>query len=87
MRRYKELDEDVRVEFRKTLVAYKNLYSFISQVIPFQDTDLEKPYSLIRFFLTKLPKGDRGPVYHFNDDVALKYYRLQKIGEGSIMSE
>ncbi len=82
--RFNALDEDVREEFRKTLVAYRNLYSFMSQVIPFQDTDLEKHYSYIRFLLNKLPRGDRGPIYNFDDDVALKYYRLQKIGEGSI---
>jgi len=85
--RYNELEEDVREEFRKTLVAYRNLYSFMSQVIPFQDSDLEKLYSYIRFLLTKLPRGDRGPVYNFDDEVALKYYRLQKIGEGSIRLE
>jgi len=85
--RYDALDEEDREEFRNTLVAYRNLYSFLSQVIPFQDTDLEKLYSYVRFLLTKLPRGDRGPVYHFDDEVALKYYRLQKIGEGSIQLE
>ena len=85
--RYNELEEDVREEFRETLVAYRNLYSFLSQVIPFQDSDLEKLYSYIRFLLTKLPRGDRGPVYNFDDDVALKFYRLQKISEGSISME
>jgi len=34
--------------------------------------------------VTKLPRGDRGPIYHFDDEVALKFYRLQKIAEGSI---
>ncbi len=82
--RYKELEEEVREEFRKTLVAYRNLYSFLAQVIPFQDSDLEKLYSYVRFLLTKLPRGDRGPIYNFDDDVALKFYRLQKISEGSI---
>ena len=85
--RYMDLEEDVSEEFRKTLVAYRNLYSFLSQVIPFQDSDLEKLYSYIRFLLTKLPKGDRGPVYSFDDEVALKYYRLQKISDGSIILE
>ncbi len=85
--RYNDLDEETREEFRKTLVAYRNLYAFLSQVIPFQDTDLEKLYSYIRFLLTKLPRGDRGPVYNFDDEVALKYYRLQKISEGSIIME
>jgi len=82
--RYNDLEEEVREEFRKTLVAFRNLYSFMAQVIPFQDSDLEKLYSYIRFLITKLPRDDRGPVYNFDDDVALKFYRLQKIGEGAI---
>jgi type I restriction enzyme R subunit len=82
--RYRELEEEDREEFRKTLVAYRNLYAFLAQIIPFQDSDLEKLYSYIRFLLTKLPRGDHGPVYNFDDEVALKFYRLQKISEGSI---
>lgn len=85
--RYKKLEDHVQEEFRKTLVAYRNLYAFLSQVIPFQDSDLEKLYSYIRFLLTKLPSDNRGPVYHFDDEVTLKYYRLQKISEGSIKLE
>ena len=75
---------DKKEEFRKALTAYKNLYSFLSQVIPFQDADLEKLYSYIRFLLTKLPKRT-GPKYSFDDEVKLEYYRLQKISEGSII--
>jgi type I restriction enzyme R subunit len=85
--RFIDLDEEVQEEFRKTLIAFRNLYSFMSQVIPFQDSDLEKLYSYIRFLLTKLPRMDRGPVYNFDDEVALKFYRLQKISEGSIPLE
>ncbi|MEW6116421.1 MAG: type I restriction endonuclease [Nitrospirota bacterium] len=85
--RYNGLEEEVREEFRKTLVAFRNLYSFMSQVIPFQDSDLEKLYSYVRFLLPKLPRDNRGPIYNFDDDVALKFYRLQKIGEGSIVME
>lgn len=87
MNRYNQLEDEVRETFRKDLVAYRNLYTFMSQVIPFQDPDLEKFYSYIRFLLTKLPRGDRGPIYHFDDEVALKYYRIQKISEGSIQLE
>jgi type I restriction enzyme R subunit len=61
--RFKGLEEEKQEEFRKVLVAYRNLYSFLSQVIPFQDSDLEKQYSYIRFLLKKLPKVDRGPIY------------------------
>lgn len=83
--RFNELDEDVREEFRKTLVAYRNLYAFLAQIIPFQDSDLEKLYTYIRFLLRKLPRRSGGPTYHFDDEVSLKYYRLQKISEGSIV--
>jgi type I restriction enzyme R subunit len=85
--RYTQLEEEKREEFRKTLVAYRNLYAFLAQIIPFQDTDLEKLYSYIRFLLTKLPTGDRGPIYNFDEEVALKFYRLQKISDGSIKME
>lgn len=81
--RYKKLDEDKQEEFKGWLTAYRNLYAFLSQVIPFQDSDLEKLYSYIRFLLTKLPKR-MGPRYNFDDEIALKYYRLQKISEGSL---
>ena len=85
--RYNGLEEEVREEFRKTLVAFRNLYAFMSQVIPFQDSDLEKLYSYVRFLLAKLPRDNRGPIYNFDGDVALKFYRLQKISEGSIIME
>jgi len=85
--RFKELDEEVQEEFRKTLVAYRNLYAFLSQIIPFQDSDLEKLYAYIRFLLKKLPRPDQGPIYDFDNEVALKYYRLQKISDGSIALE
>ena len=85
--RFKELEETTQEEFRIVLVAYRNLYAFLSQVIPFQDSDLEKLYSYIRFLLTKLPKRGLGPAYNFDDEVTLQYYRLQKISEGSITLE
>lgn len=83
--RFSQLDEEKQEEFRKALAAYRNLYSFLSQIIPFQDSDLEKLYSYIRFLLTKLPKRTPGPVYNFADEVELKYYRIQKVSEGAIV--
>jgi type I restriction enzyme R subunit len=82
--RFKQLDDEAQDEFRKSIIAYRNLYSFLSQVIPFQDSDLEKLYSYLRFLLTKLPQISRGPIYDFDDEVTLQYYRLQKISQGAI---
>jgi len=81
--RFDGLERETQEEFRKTLVAYRNLYAFLSQVIPFQDADLEKLYTYVRFLLSKLPRRT-GPRYQFDDEVTLKYYRLQKISEGAI---
>ncbi len=82
--RFSKLEEAAQEEFRGWLTAYRNLYAFLSQVIPFQDSDLEKLYSYVRFLLTKLPKRNSGFGYAFDDEISLKYYRLQRISEGSI---
>ncbi|OWY71562.1 type I restriction endonuclease subunit R [cyanobacterium TDX16] len=82
--RFRALNEDAQDEFRGLLGTFRNLYSFLSQVIPFQDTDLEKLYTFVRFLLSKLPPRSVGPRYEFDDEVQLKFYRLQKISEGRI---
>jgi type I restriction enzyme R subunit len=84
VRRFDDLDEDAQEEFRDLLTAFRNLYAFLSQIIPFQDSDLEKLYTYSRFLLSKLPRRQGGPQYDFDDEVTLKFYRLQKISEGTI---
>ena len=34
--------------------------------------------------MTKLPKRNIGPAYNFDEEIKLRYYRLQKISEGAI---
>lgn len=70
--------------WRGKLQSFKNLYSFLSQIIPYQDSDLEKLYVFLRHLSPKLPTRNHGPRYNFDDEVRLEYYRLQKISEGSI---
>ena len=82
--RFRQLDEEAQDEFRGLLNTFRNLYGFLSQVIPFQDSDLEKLYTYARFLASKLPHRSSGEKYAFDDDVSLKFYRLQKISEGSI---
>jgi type I restriction enzyme R subunit len=82
--RFKGLDEDTQEEFKVKLVSFRNLYTFLSQIIPYQDSDLEKLYTYGRFLLTKLPRRKTGLGYDIEDEVALKFYRLQKISEGGI---
>jgi type I restriction enzyme R subunit len=78
-------ENEAEAEFwRREVQAFRNLYSFLSQVIPYQDSDLERLYVFLRHLAAKLPRRRSGPDYQFDDDVRLEYYRLQKIGEGSI---
>lgn len=79
----REKEEEAEL-FRGKLQSFRNLYSFLSQVIPYQDSDLEKSYVFFRHLSPKLPRRKSGPGYSFDDEVRLEYYRLQKISEGSI---
>lgn len=83
--RYKAIDnEEKQDEFKKGLRSWTNLYSFLSQIIPFIDTELEKFYAYAKLLQTRLPKRDLYESLHLDDEVALEYYRLQKIKEGAI---
>jgi len=70
--------------WRGKLVDFRNLYVFLSQLIPYQDTDLEKLHIFLRYLSSKLPRRANEPQYDFDNEIRLEYYRLQKISEGSI---
>ena len=69
---------------RGKIFAFGSIYGFLSQIIPYQDSDLETLYVFLRHLASKLPKKGGSPGYQFNDEVRLDYYRLQKVSEGSI---
>ena len=82
--RYQALDEETQEEFKKSSRTWTNLYSFLAQVMPFRDVELEKFFAFIKLLLTKLPKRNLAESMKLVDEVALEYYRLQKIKEGTI---
>ncbi len=81
--RFKEKTEEEKQTIKKQLVEFRNLYSFLSQIIPYNDSQLEKLNIYLRNLLRKLPRREQEG-YELGEDVALKYYRLQKIAEGKI---
>lgn len=81
--RQRDNEEEAEL-WRGKVLAFRNLYGFLSQVIPYQDSDLERLYVFLRHLAAKLPRRKSGPAYQFDDEVRLEYYRLQKISEGSI---
>jgi len=84
VQRFKDKDEPEQDEFRGQLTAYRNLYAFLSQIIPYQDSELEKLYTFVRNLITKLPPPGDGQAFSLDDEVALQYFRVQQMTEGSI---
>ncbi len=85
--RFKGLDEEHQDEFKKGLRTWTNLYAFLSQIMPFTDIDSEKFYAYAKLLQTRLPKRDLSEVIQLDSEIALEYYRLQKINEGAIRLE
>lgn len=83
--RYKDIPEHERQdEFKKGLRSWTNLYAFLSQIMPFFDAESEKFYAYAKLLQTRLPRRGLSESLQLDDEVALEYYRLQKIKEGSI---
>jgi len=82
--RFKAMDDTQRSEFREKLNGYVNIYSFMSQIMPYADPALEMLYSFGRFLLPHLPLGRDTEKVKLGDEVSLQYYRLQRIYSGEI---
>ena len=80
--RFAQQDDEPRADFRHQLGTFLRLYAFLSQLVTFQDPDLEKLYAYGRLLLAKLP-GEGGSAMALDEEVKLSYYRLQKTSEGS----
>jgi len=82
--RFNRLYVEEQDEFKKMLRTWLNLYAFLSQIMPFRDVEYEKFYTYAKLLLSKLPKRNLSERLRLDDEIALEYYRLQKIKEGAI---
>lgn len=95
--RYKQLPEETQQEnvvniisqenFKHALQTFTRAYSFLTQIMPFSDVELEKLFTYGRFLLKKLPRKSQSDRFHLGDEVSLEYYRLQKVAEQNIVME
>jgi type I restriction enzyme, R subunit len=81
---YTALPDPEKELFKTQLTSFRNLYLFLAQIIPYQDSELEKLYAYGRFLLKKLPRSLQAPKIDLSGDIELKFYRLEKISEGKI---
>lgn len=81
---WKYKQETQAEEFRSTLQKYIRLYSFLSQIITFQDVELEELYVFARHLNKKLPRREQRLPYEVQDAVDLDSFRIQETYTGSI---
>ncbi len=70
-------------EFKSLLRSFLRFYGFLSQIICWQDAELEKLYAYSRYLLTKLPYRSTGGMIHLEDELALSAYRNELTFAGS----
>lgn len=79
--------EVTQEDFKNTMQSFNRTYSFLTQIMPFSDVDLEKLFTYTRFLYKKLPRTSQNDKFKLGDEVSLEYYRLQKITEQHILME
>jgi type I restriction enzyme R subunit len=79
--RYVELEDEPRELFRKDLGSFLRLYEFLSQIIPYDDPELEKLFVFGKNLVPRLAEEGRKGLLALDSDVKLTHYRLQKLGE------
>ncbi len=76
--RFKAIAEEGKQdEFKKGLRSWTNLYAFLSQIIPFIDSESEKFYAYAKLLQTRLPKRELSESLHLDDEVALEFGKLK----------
>ncbi|WP_442778073.1 MULTISPECIES: type I restriction enzyme subunit R domain-containing protein [unclassified Helicobacter] len=77
--RYNALDnDDIKLEFYNKAKTYLKDYSFLAQILPFEDIELEKTYILLKKLITKiLPPKTEDLAKGILDNVDFESYRVQ----------
>lgn len=84
---FKQRDKKDQVGFKKTLRRYQSIYSFMSQLIPFSDVNLEKMYIFNKFLNKKLPTINNPLPFNILQDVDIDSYKIVKKGKKEIELE
>lgn len=81
--RFNALDEDDQEQFRDALSKFVRIYAFLSQVVPFGDTRLERDYLFCRA-LASLIREEPGTRVDLGSDVELTHLRHVQTFDGSV---
>jgi type I restriction enzyme, R subunit len=72
-------DPEEQKSFKDKLGSFVRLHTFLGQIIPYGDRDLEMLLTFGKLLVRKLHVGSETERLDLQDDVSLQYYRLQQI--------
>ncbi len=85
--KWKDIDnQEQKEEFKSHIQSYVRLYGYISQIISFEDIELEKLFIFLKYVNKKLPKEESERL-KISDSIDLDSLRIQKIGEHQLSLE
>lgn len=82
-RKYNDLNQEQRYQFRKMCRTFVKWYSYITQITRMFDKSLHQEYIFCSYLAKVLPSDPETP-FDLNNRVRLEFYNLQKTFEGSI---
>jgi type I restriction enzyme R subunit len=82
---YAKLKAEEKEKFRKESIRYVRQYSFISQIMTFTDTTLEKFYLFIKLLLKQLPYEAQKLPVEVVEMIDMDKYRVQEEENGRII--
>jgi type I restriction enzyme R subunit len=81
---FEQLDDDRKLEFRQALGDFVRLYSFLSQVIAFEDVELEKLYQYARYLRRRLPFEPGRLPFEILEQIDMASYTVRQTSSGKI---
>ncbi len=78
------MEEEQRLEFKEGVDKFVRIYSFLSQVVSFQDSTLERDYTYCRALASKLRDAATVERLDLGEEVELTHLRNEVTSEGSL---
>ena len=84
IKRYMDLDEETRYEFKKTVRNFNKWYSYITQISRMFDMELHKEYTFTQYLAKVLPRVYDEKDVDLEGKLKLEFYKLEETFKGSI---
>lgn len=84
--RWNALDDESKVDFKSLCRNYVAAYSFLAQIVPFKDLELEELYYYTKMLERRLLLDSGGGTVDIDDSVVLTHLRTQIIAQNQDLS-